>query len=82
VRAPGAEARLGGDHPVAFSQARRRGRRRCHLEDAFVSGYRGGFGRADERAKSRLCAVGALDRVDVGGVDGCGEGAQENGGGG
>lgn len=80
--APGAEAGLGGDDPVALGEAGLGRAGGEDLEDALVAGDGGGRVGAEVGGEGRRGAVGALDGVDVGGVDGGGEGADEDGGGG
>lgn len=82
VGAPGAEAGRGRDAPVALLQARHSRAHRQHLEAALVAGDGGRLRSADGRVVGRLGAVGALDGVHIGRVDGRGEGADEDGVGG
>lgn len=80
--APGAKARGGGDAPVTLLE---RGYARADgedLETAFVAGDGGRFGCSEEGVVGWFGAVGALDGVYVCGIDGRGEGADEDGGGG
>lgn len=82
MRAPGAEAGRGRDAPVAFLEG---GDTRADGDDfktAFVAWHGGGIGGAEEAVIRGFNAVGALDGVYIGGVDGCCQGADEDGGGG
>jgi len=79
VRAEGPEAGGGWDGPVTAVEGFDARADRDDLEAALVAGDGGGLWGAEERGELRLDAVGALDSVHVGGVDGHGEGAQEDG---
>ncbi|TPX10629.1 uncharacterized protein E0L32_008363 [Thyridium curvatum] len=79
LRAPGAEPRAGGYGPVALLERRHAVADGHDLEAALVAGQGGRLGGAQERREGGLRAVGALDGVDVGRVDGRGEGADEDG---
>jgi hypothetical protein len=81
VGPPGPEAGVARDHPVAFLQClyvRSDGR---DLEDPFVAADGGRGWCAEEGGEGWFGGVDALDLVYVCGVDGCGEGAKEEGGG-
>lgn len=82
VGAPGAEAGGGGDDPVTLADGGDGRAGGEDLEAALVAGDGGGLGGAEEGGVGGLGAIGALDGVDVGRVDGGGEGADEDGMGG
>ena len=76
--APGAEAGVAHDDPVAFLEGLNGGPDRGDGEGAFVAGYGGGLGCAEQGGKGRFGGVDALDLVDVGGVNRGGESAKED----
>ena len=82
MSAEGAETGGGGDSPVAAAEGRDAGTDSDDFEAAFVTRDSGGGGCAQEGRESGLDAVGALDGIDVRGVDRHGEGAEEHGAGG
>lgn len=79
MRAPGAETCRGWDAPVAFAKGGDAAADGEDFETPFVAGDGGGFRSAEEGSVGRFCAVGPLDSVHVGWVDGGGEGADEDG---
>ena len=63
-------------HPVTFLDGLGSGPGRENFETCFVSGDSGGLGRAEGRCEGGEGGVGALDLIDVGWVEGGGEGAE------
>ena len=63
-------------HPVTFLDGLGPGPSRENFETCFVSWDSGGLGRAEGRREGGKGGVGALNLVDVGWVEGRGEGAE------
>ncbi len=69
-------ARVFHHHPVAFLNRFASGPGGEDFGAAFVAGDCGGLWCAEGGGEGRFAGVDALDLVDVGGVDGCSEGAE------
>lgn len=82
MRPPGAELTDSGEDPVAFLQGRGRAARGQDLEDTLITGDDRGLGGANEGGEGWFRAIGSLDGVDIGGVNGRSEGSDEDGRGG
>ena len=63
-------------HPVTFLDGLGPGPGRENFETCFVSRDSGGLRRAEGGREGGKCGVGALNLVDVGRVEGGGEGAE------
>lgn len=80
MSSPCAECRARHDYPVALGQAEGRIDARTERDDlktAFVAAYSAGFSSTKEGGKGRFGGVNALDLVDVCGVYGGCQGAEE-----
>jgi len=76
VRAPRARPRAARDDPVACSDGLGAGAGGEDFEAGFGAGDGGGVGGAEVGCEGGVRGVGALDLVDVGWVEGGGEGAE------